>query len=389
MNRVWIHSYGCTSAAGPATSDFWQSLTAGTDHSEVLNAENWPAQPQSPVRACLWKVEGLPPTTARAALLVQMKRALREALDGLDASARQRILVSEKLGVILASTKSFVDDYVWSPEWRAEENSQENSKDAFAPLLSDFLSQSGLAAARSLTVSNACASALSALFLAKQWLRTGEFEDVLVISVDRIGPFVANGFDRLRALTTDRVRPFSADRNGLQLGEAAAAIILSSQAGPVELEGVGIDAEGFAVTRPSQAGDSLKRACLKLKDLRSRPPELIIAHGTATRINDSIEDQVFREVFAETGSSPAITGTKWCIGHTLGASGAMDVIAACEVIKRQQWFRIGNTPEVDPEFKGRYLTSLSDLGPKALRRVMVTSLGFGGIHAATILGVSS
>ena len=210
--------------------------------------------------------------------------------------------------------------------------------------------------------------------------------DVIILAADLVGPFVVQGFNGLHLLTTDGNRPFSEDRNGLQLGEAAAAVVVSSSPGPLRVRGVGLDAEGFAVTRPSQAGRSLKQACEMIPELREKPPELVIAHGTGTLLNDSIEDQVFSEIFADVEKKPLITCTKWSVGHTLGASGAIDFIAACEALKRQETFTIAKTEKADPLFKCQYLTSgtRSELS-RPLKSVLVSSLGFGGVHAALLL----
>jgi 3-oxoacyl-(acyl-carrier-protein) synthase len=171
------------------------------------------------------------------------------------------------------------------------------------------------------------------------------------------------------------------------LGDGAAAILLSSaQEGCIKLRGAGIQTEGVSVTRPSGAGESLAHACLQIEDIQESPPDLIVAHGTATALNDPAEDQAFSTLFGSGEKSALVTATKSCIGHTLGASGAMDLIAACEVLKRQQVFCINNNSEVDPAFKSRYLhNGHKHLIPKKLSSVLVTSLGFGGVNAAAMV----
>jgi 3-oxoacyl-(acyl-carrier-protein) synthase len=81
---------------------------------------------------------------------------------------------------------------------------------------------------------------------------------------------------------------------------------------------------------------------------------------------------------------PFITGTKWCVGHTLAASGALDVIAAAEALRAQKIFRLETTDAPDPRFRGRYLTKNSTT-PQRFSRVMISSLGFGGMHASALL----
>jgi 3-oxoacyl-[acyl-carrier-protein] synthase II len=133
-----------------------------------------------------------------------------------------------------------------------------------------------------------------------------------------------------------------------------------------------LDTEGYAVARPSHSGESLVRAASSF----SGRPDLILAHGTGTEINDATEDLAFSKLFPE--GTPPIAGSKWCVGHTLGASAAIDVILACEAICRQETFGLATTAEADPAFKGNYRLRA---GPLVVKSVQISSLGFGGAHA--------
>jgi 3-oxoacyl-(acyl-carrier-protein) synthase len=313
-------------------------------------------------------------------------KAWKQVLENLSPQEQTRVKQT-KMGVILASTKGFVDDLIW------KSNQVGLNRDLLSPILSDFLEKAEIQAERTICVSNACTSSLSALFLAEQWLQRRIVTEVLVIATDFIGPFVVQGFHALRALTNEQAMPFAKSRSGLRLGEAAAAILLTSREQDYEshgigfdLVGVGLSAEGFAATRPSQSGGGLKKACLSIQTLQEIPPDLVIAHGTATLLNDSTEDQVFSELFHQSESPPLITATKGSIGHTLGASGSMDVIAACEVLKNQEVFLITNSAVPDPTFQGRYLCSQHAFPiPSQFNRVLVTSVGFGGVNAAALI----
>jgi 3-oxoacyl-(acyl-carrier-protein) synthase len=309
-----------------------------------------------------------------------MLTAYREALQELSADSRIRIRDGSRLGVIFASTKGYVDDAMW-------EKNPALAEDLLSPVLRDFLGAAELRPARELCLSNACASSLSALAIARNWLSEPDIEDVLVLAGDRAGPFVLHGFQSLRATTADASRPFAKNRSGLLLGEATAAIFLSSHPGGFRLGGVGVDAEGFAVTRPDADGESLIRACRQIENLDETPPDLVIAHGTATEVNDPIEARALARLFPS-GTVP-ITGTKGAIGHTLGASGAVDLILAREVMKRKKVFTLSQTAILDPAFTGNFLLSPSadrvSTFPGEFNRVLVTSLGFGGIHAAAVI----
>jgi 3-oxoacyl-(acyl-carrier-protein) synthase len=392
QNRTWVLGYGCTSSTGSKTEDFWNALCDGVDQLGPMPTDSWPVPLTFEPKACLWSRSAESSLSVRALLAKQLLQAWNQAAQATGMDEVQKIQNSERVGVIFASTKGMIEDFVWS------QTPLDSYSDPYTPILEDFLTSVGLNAKKSLCISNACASSLSALFLAKQWLAQGDVSWVIVLAADHIGPFVAQGFQALRALTATKSRPFDRQRDGLQLGEAAVALVLGSK--PVtdrknfEIEAVGIDTEGFAATRPSLSGESLKRACLQLPALRELPPDLIISHGTSTVVNDQVEDQVFTRLFEGAERLPRVTGTKWCIGHTLGVSGAMDVIAACQVMAKRKFFHLATTSEIDPAFRGRYLMGAQGVKgsranssdcPEMVQRILVSSLGFGGVHAAALI----
>jgi 3-oxoacyl-[acyl-carrier-protein] synthase I len=252
------------------------------------------------------------------------------------------------------------------------------------------ISACSLAPEAKICVSNACASSLAAIATAKTWLKAKRVDHAVIFACDAIDSFVLHGFHHLRVLSPDRTRPFAANRTGFHLGDAAACLILSSKnksADGLELIDAQIDSEGHAATRPSQSGESLLRACKNLLASREQvTPDLVIAHGTSTQANDVTEDKVFKSLFEGSEKKPRITGTKWSVGHTLGTAGLLDVIAACEVLKSQKVFALRTTDGIDPAFEGSYLLA-SELqnSDRPLKSILVTSLGFGGVHAAALV----
>ena len=118
----------------------------------------------------------------------------------------------------------------------------------------------------------------------------------------------------------------------------------------------------------------------------NRQPDLVIAHGTGTLFNDSTEDMAL-EKFLHQKNIP-VTGTKWCIGHSLGASGAVDLIAGCEILKNKKPFHIHNVTAADPELKMNYLTSNKGHVFKKINTILLTTLGFGGVHGALTLSTA-
>jgi Beta-ketoacyl synthase, C-terminal domain/Beta-ketoacyl synthase, N-terminal domain len=358
----WIRSYSCITAAGENTDELWNALASGRDVSQ-------PFAKSPEVRACLF--QGHRKETSRQLLMSKMAASF--------APIAEHLRRDRPFGVIFASTKGFIDDFVWSAD------SEHVAEDPLAPLLTDFLNHFALQPERALCVSNACSSALAAMALGQRWLTQG-MEQVLIVSADAVTPFVIKGFQALKLISPSGIRPFSGDRTGFYLGEAAACLLLEREptTDALFLRPVGMDGEGSAVTRPSVSGDSVVRAALAVPNLRDSSPEVVIAHGTGTVINDATEDLAFTRLFQELPNPPLITGSKWCTGHTLAVSGALDAILACEALKRQQLFRLATTAVVDSKFHSRYATQTAAL-PNDFSRVLISSLGFGGMHASALI----
>lgn len=372
---MWVIGAASSTSLGENPEDLWRGLKAGKDGIRPL-----PNQKQ----ACLWPSRETYKEWSE-------HQHINWQLDLVFSSVQEKLKsFVGPLGVILASTKGFVEDCLLDGTQQAGPRKE----DPLWPVLDEFLKRHGsITFEKSICVSNACASFHAATFLASKWIGRGDVDHVLVLSVDAVGAFVFNGFSSLGLVSQDRCRPFAKDRSGLLLGEAAAAVLFSKEkstaAGDIEVEAVAIDSEGSPVSRPSVSGQSLTRVCKEV--LKSGLPEVVIAHGTGTILNDQIEDQVFGEVF-KGHPAPWVLATKWSVGHTLGASGAVDFVAAVEILKHQQIFSIARTAEQDPQFKSRYLTlgaqnalAQDDVRSEKINRVMLTSLGFGGTHAAMML----
>lgn len=276
------------------------------------------------------------------------------------------------LGIIFASTKGAIEDVIWSVE------EDDFTSDTIAPVLTAFLAITALKPARTLCISNACTSVLVALQQAQTWIRAGIVTHVLVLSADQAGPFVANGFASLRSVAPDRVEPFGVNRRGIQLGDAAAAILVAEDPAGFPLT-VDTRVEGYALTRSAAGGATLQAACRAVAVHAS--PDAIIAHATGTIENDRLEDRVYSQLYP----GVPVTATKWSIGHTLGASGAVDIIAACESLRRQTLFRIANTKTIDPSLCGTYLHGSAAAEARVLNRILVGSAGFGGMHGAALV----
>lgn len=347
----YLQSYGCTTGAGVGVGRLRSALVEGRSFVQG-GVSRIPHRYDFAAQECIgW--------------LTTAAEECRSRLGARPAAGR--------VGVILASTKGAIEDYLN----HFPQGGWEFQPDPMSAILRGWSDRLGVKPVASLVVSNACASSHGALYLADQWLTQGRCDGVWIGAVDYLGPFIEKGFRSLQAICHDRTSPFTAQRDGLALGEGAAALWLTAEPAAIELAGIALSTEGISLTRPSESGIGLEEAA---RSAQRGPWDLIIAHGTGTQRNDIAEDGVFQRVAPEV----PITGTKWCVGHTLGASGAIDVIAACLALEGQAAFPLATGTTRDPQLKGNYLFPGAETR-FPMERVLVSSLGFGGTNAAATL----
>ncbi len=192
-------------------------------------------------------------------------------------------------------------------------------------------------------VTSACSSSNHAIASAVDQIRLGRADVMLAGGTDTPINFgVMKAWEALRVLAREACRPFSADRDGLALGDGAGIVVLESlehaQARGAtilaELAGVGLSADAADITSPTVEGPAAAmQRCLADAGLDVSDVDYINAHGTATQYNDRIETQAIRRVFGEAADGISVSSTKSMHGHCLGASGAVEVIACVNAIR--------------------------------------------------------
>lgn len=183
-----------------------------------------------------------------------------------------------------------------------------------------------------IVVCNACISGVAALILAKRLLETGLYDDAIVCGADVQSAFIVSGFQSFKALSPDNCRPFDAERIGLNLGEAAATIVLTNkdnlQSSPWHLVSGGVRNDANHISGPSRTGEGSYRALLTLNAPESELA-FINAHGTATLYNDEMESIALHRAGYH---SVCINALKGYYGHTMGAAGILEsIISMCAV----------------------------------------------------------
>lgn len=237
-------------------------------------------------------------------------------------------------------------------------------------------------------VSNACISGVQALLVAQRSLLAGQYDHAVVVGADILSHFVVSGFQSLQALSAEACRPFDVSRTGLNLGEAAAAMVLSVR--PEEFDitprvrilGGGVSNDANHISGPSRTGEELAQAigrALAAANVDARAIDFISAHGTATRYNDEMESKAFTH--ADLLHAP-VNSLKGYYGHTLGAAGVVETVVSLhsmlndETIATLGYSEHGVSGEVT-------VCARRELRP--MNTVLKTASGFGGCNAAIVL----
>lgn len=227
-------------------------------------------------------------------------------------------------------------------------------------------------------ISTACTSSLNALLAAHALLRSGKCSEALVLGVELDNRLTLGGFAALQLLSHDHSKPFGLTRNGLVLGEAVAALRLSTREPSTwKILGGANMVDGKQPTSASAAAMvHMYQSALAHCGLAADAIDLIKVQAAGSPGNDAIEAQGLRDMFPVI---PPLISLKAVIGHTMGASGAAEIALLTAALAQGVW--PSYTDAVD-ETLGVHLAKHP---PDSVRRVMATILGFGGGHATVAL----
>lgn len=242
-------------------------------------------------------------------------------------------------------------------------------------------------------VTSACASANNAFASALDLLRAGRADVIVAGGTDAPLNFgVIKGWEGMRILAKTGCRPFSADREGLVLGDGAGVAIMERMSHAkargatiiAVVAGAGLGADAGDIVSPDVDGaTSAMRQCLADADLSPTDVDYINAHGTATMGNDKTETQAIRALFGSHADSLAVSSTKSMHGHCLGASGALELIACCGALREGILPPTINLTVPDPECDLDYVPG--NARESRVRAVLSNSFAFGGSNAVIAL----
>ena len=388
MSAVGIHAMGLNCSLGNGLSEVWQNILAANQSVLSYDTRMLFGQPTYLGRADVPDVELTPEFNYRVNhLLVSVFQQIE--------SDYQQIIQSvpaHRIGVVLGTSTAGVDgfeqtlrSYQENQQWPSDYVVHQQRMGSVSEFLADYLDLAG----PRLSISTACSSGTKALLAAKRWLQQDICDVVIAGGVDVLCQLTVNGFHALGALSDKPCIPFSVNRQGINIGEGAALMVLTKERSDLNILGGGETSDAHHISAPDPSGQGAIRAmqaALKDAGLDSNDIDYINLHGTGTAQNDAMESLAVHQLF---GAHTACSSSKALTGHTLGAAGAIEaVLSALSMTKiNQQNIYL---PHVFDELYDDALKPILLVKPghemTRPKTILSNSFAFGGSNAAIILG---
>lgn len=244
------------------------------------------------------------------------------------------------------------------------------------------------------TISTACSSAANAIMYGARLINSGKLDRVIVGGTDALSKFTINGFKSLMILSDEFNQPFDENRKGLNLGEAAAYLVLESEESVQKsnkkvlgyLVGAGNANDAFHQTASSENGEGAYLAMKKAFETSIIQPseiDYINVHGTATNNNDITEGRALKRIFRE--NVPNFSSTKPYTGHTLAAAASVEAVFSLLSIQHNLVYPNLNFQSPIEELN---IFPTTKLEKKDIEYVLSNSFGFGGNCSTLIFSKS-
>ena len=390
---AYLNALGVVCALGRGQDEVARNLFAG-DCSGMQRESGWVPERSLTVGAVRGALASIP-----SGLNQQSSRnnqLLLEAALQIEDDIRQAIDTygADRVAIVLGTSTSGIDEasrgiahYLQTQHFPGDYDYQQQELSAPATFLAEWLNISGPA----YVISTACTSSARALMSAQRLLDMNLCDVVLCGGVDTLCKLTLNGFSALEAVSDERCNPFSVNRHGINIGEAAVLFVMSRQPASdhgIALLGAGASSDAHHISAPEPTGRGAAQAmhkALSRAGLAADQIGYLNLHGTATQHNDAMESHAVAHVFPR---GVPCSSTKPMTGHTLGAAGALEA-AFC-------WLSLtrGNAlaphlwdGQPDPALPAlNWVTPGQTLAPTSQRCLMSNSFAFGGNNVSLIIG---
>jgi nodulation protein E len=403
VNRVVVTGLGCITPIGNTIAEFRTRLFAG-----VTGIAPFPPYPEAPAREAHDKSQGLRFTQTAAVKNFDASQHLDSGvITATDRTVHFAVVAARQAAAESQLTNHYAPDRIaivvgCACGGRQAEETETNklyTRDARVHPLTVVRTMASAGASNisidqkisgpTLNISTACSSGAHAIGLAFQMIRAGMIDAAITGGHEAPLTFgFLRAWDSMRVVSPTQCRPFSADRDGMTLGEGAAMFTLETLESArarkahiyAEIVGTGSTADASHVTQPHPDGAAaaMRNA---LRDANASPDDVgyISAHGTGTQVNDTTEAAAIYQVFGPNAAKIPVSSTKSLHGHSIGASGALEALATVLALEESRLPANAGVTEIDPAIKLDIILG----SPRAItpRIALSNSLAFGGLNA--------
>jgi len=386
--RLFVQAYGVTCALGRGKTEVAEALFAGRDDRVITRNDILPDR-----TVTVGAVTGDLPTVPNAVADLDcrnnrlMLAALEEIRDAVAAAVDRH--GAGRVAVVCGTSTSGISDgeaalaaYRQTGRWPNSFHYRRQEIGNIGLFVARALGLKGPA----YTIATACSSSGKIFASARRLIRSGMADAVVVGGADTLCGMTLAGFGALEALSATRCNPFSVNRDGITIGEGAAAFLLSREPASIEVLGVGETSDAHHPSAPDPEGRGARAAIeIALHEGGLKPADIayVNMHGTATPLNDAMESRV---IAAMCGGETPCGSTKGMTGHMLGATGGVEAAFLCLSLAD------GRLPphvwdgQADPALPP---LNFATTGQTFARHAMLSnSFGFGGSNVALVLGLA-
>ncbi|TEW54091.1 beta-ketoacyl-[acyl-carrier-protein] synthase family protein [Psychromonas sp. RZ22] len=387
-NAIYIHAMAMNSALGDNTEQQISTLLGKTP-AAMCSESGWLNDGKATVVGKVLSELPIIPAhfinknthNNRLALsaLLSMETSIKEAIEQFGA---------ERIAVVVGTSTSGISDgeSALNEGLSVDYHYHQQEVGNLGQFVADYFSIEGPA----YTISTACSSSARVFISAKRLLNAGLVDAVIVGGSDSLCRLTLNGFHGLEALSSEACLPFSQNRKGINIGEAAAFMLLSKQKNTTGLAllGVGDSSDAHHISAPHPEGKGAIEAMQKaLDDAHLTVDDIgyINAHGTATKLNDAMESKAIYTLFKDT---VPVSSTKPLTGHTLGAASILEASICCLLLAQDMTLPVQiNDGEFDPTLAPiQFVNKPEKLQKKIL---LSNSFAFGGNNMSLIFGIKN
>ena len=389
---LYIQDCGIVTCQGRGKTEVARALFTGDDSGIVLRHD---LMPERAVHVGAVQGDLAAPTAALRGLDCRNNRLMQCSLNEIAPTVEAAIAKygRDRIAVVLGTSTSGISDgevalaaYHQHDAWPKGYDYQQQEISSLSTFAAQYFGLTGIA----YTLATACSSSAKVFASARRLIRSGLADAAIVGGTDTLCGMTLNGFNALELLSLQKCNPFSANRNGITIGEGASAFLLTQEVGPVQFLGSGETSDAHHLTAPDPDGSGAQRAMQQaLDDAQLTVSDIgyINLHGTGTPLNDAMEARAVSGLF---GSDVPCSSTKGMTGHMLGATGgceaafmwlALNPATNNEHLPPHIWDGV-----YDPALPKLNLTQMGDKLDNTKPRMLSNSFGFGGSNAALIFG---